>query len=94
MVDGKIVAKKTLDHALFDGAYGSKKLRELGKLHVLPGFQLRYVYFLQPASRPLLRTPELSYSVITQRGAQMYRGESRGQSAENGTAVNQPQGTV
>lgn len=41
----------------------------------LPGFQLRYIYFLDPAYRARLTVPELPYSAIDEAGARMYRGE-------------------
>lgn len=39
------------------------------------GFQLRYVYFLDPSYRERLTVPELPYSAIEEAGARMYRGE-------------------
>lgn len=46
----------------------------------LDGFQLRYIYFLDPTYRARLTVPELPYSEIDKRGAGMYKGErvSRG----------------
>lgn len=41
----------------------------------LPGFQLRYIYFLDPAYRARLTVPELPYSAIDEAGARMYKGE-------------------
>jgi hypothetical protein len=41
---------------------------------VLPGFQLRYIYFLNPDARSRLAVPEIPYSEIARRGASMYRG--------------------
>lgn len=41
---------------------------------VLPGFQLRYVYFLNPQARHRLTVPVLPFSAIDQAGARMYRG--------------------
>jgi hypothetical protein len=40
----------------------------------LSGFQIRYIYFLNPAARSRLTVPELPYSAITDAGASMYRG--------------------
>lgn len=39
------------------------------------GFQLRYVYFLDPAARQCLTVPILPFSEIERRGAGMYRGK-------------------
>ena len=41
----------------------------------LPGFQLRYVYLLDPTARERLATPVLPFSEIARRGASMYRGQ-------------------
>ena len=41
----------------------------------LHGFQLRYIYFIDPASRQRLTVPELPYSAIADAGARMYKGE-------------------
>jgi hypothetical protein len=42
---------------------------------ILPGFQLRYVYFIDPAYRARLNVPEVPYARIAELGAAMYRGE-------------------
>lgn len=44
----------------------------------LQGFQLRYIYFIDPAYRARLTVPELPYSEIKARGASMYLGQSGG----------------
>lgn len=44
----------------------------------LAGYQLRYIYFIDPAYRARLTVPELPYSEIERRGAGMYRGKPRG----------------
>lgn len=41
----------------------------------LPGFQLRYVYFLNPAARGRLTVPEIPFDQIAAAGARMYRGQ-------------------
>jgi hypothetical protein len=58
----------------------------------LPGYQLRYLYFLDPACRDRLTVPVLPYSEIERRGAGMYRGTKRAPSADSGTAGDQPAG--
>ena len=45
---------------------------------VVPGFQLRYVYFLDPTWRSRLTVPELPFSRIKELGASMYLGQSAG----------------
>ena len=41
----------------------------------LHGFQLRYIYFIDPTYRARLAVPELPYSEIERMGARMYRGQ-------------------
>lgn len=41
----------------------------------LKGFQLRYIYFLNPSARERLTVPILPFSEIQRRGAGMYRGK-------------------
>lgn len=48
----------------------------------LPGFQLRYIYFLDPAWRSRLTVPVLPFDEIAKRGAGMYRGKRRGGRSE------------
>lgn len=87
LTDGRVIAKKTLDnpnHMGADGRFGSAHAREGGAI-ALPGFQLRYVYFLDPSARDRLTVPVLPYSDIARLGAGMYRGQPCVRSAENGT---------
>lgn len=44
----------------------------------MPGYQLRYIYFIDPTYREKLTVPELPYSEIERRGAGMYKGQPRG----------------
>lgn len=44
---------------------------------VIPGHQLRYVKFIDPAWRPHLTVEPLPYSAIAEAGAGMYRGQPR-----------------
>jgi hypothetical protein len=41
----------------------------------LPGYQMRYIYFLNPDARKRLTVPELPFADIDRLGAGMYRGE-------------------
>lgn len=52
---------------------------------VIPGFQLRYLYFLDPSARERLTVPVLPFSEIDRMGAGMYLGEPRAGSADSGT---------
>jgi len=48
----------------------------------VPGFQLRYIYFLDPSWRSRLTVPEIPFSRIQEMGAGMYRGEKRASEAK------------
>ena len=51
-------------------------LKEKGiEWEVLPGYQLRYIYFLDKSARQRLTVPEIPFSEIWKAGAGMYRGE-------------------
>jgi hypothetical protein len=56
----------------------------------LPGFQLRYLYFLNPAARDRLTVPILPFSEIDKRGAGMYKGKQRIQSRAGGDTTDTP----
>jgi hypothetical protein len=73
------------NNILDTGASSMKAFKEAG-WKPLPGFQLRYIYFLDPASRDNLTVPVIPFSEITRRGAGMYRGEPRVGSAGSGTS--------
>lgn len=57
----------------------------------LAGFQLRYIYFLDPAYRARLTVPELPYSEIKARGASMYLGQKRERGEIDSAADSNPQ---
>lgn len=60
--------------------HGTPALHEAKKMGAvpLPGFQLRYIYFLNPDARQRLTVPILPFSKIEEMGAGMYRGQARG----------------
>ena len=66
-------------------------LRRIGA-ELLPGFQLRYIYFLSPTARERLTIPILPYSEIERLGAGMYLGKARAGSADSGTPTDQAGG--
>lgn len=67
------------------------RLMQAAGARPLPGFQLRYIYFLNPAARSRLTVPILPFSEIERRGAGMYLGKpKRAQSIENDAAGIQP----
>jgi hypothetical protein len=55
----------------------------------LPGYQLRYIYFLDPTARERLTVPIIPFSEIAARGAGMYKGQLRAQSIENDAPADQ-----
>lgn len=63
-------------HILETGGASMKPFEELG-WRPMEGFQLRYIYFIDPTARERLTVPELPYSKIAELGAGMYRGEKR-----------------
>jgi hypothetical protein len=71
-------------HITEDGASSMKRYIEAG-WKPKAGFQLRYVYFIDPTARDRLTVPVLPFSEIERRGAGMYKGKPRERSAENGT---------
>lgn len=76
---GEVVSTTTYSkgkHILQDGASGQASLRRLGG-GFLPGFQLRYIYFLNPAALSRLTVPVLPFEQIGEVGAGMYRGQAR-----------------
>ena len=53
----------------------------------VPGFQLRYIYFLNPKACERLTVPIIPFSRIDEMGAGMYRGEKRSKQAMDATSV-------
>lgn len=94
MPDGLLINKKTLDnpnHMGPNGEFGSAVARKAGAVPI-PGFQLRYIYFLDPTARERLTVPIIPFSEIDRRGAGMYRGEPRVRSVDSDTATVQVAG--
>lgn len=58
----------------------------------VPGFQLRYIYFIDTSARERLTVPVLPFSEIERQGAGMYRGKTRVRSEDSGTVGIQPIG--
>ncbi len=69
--DDKIVARYG------GGMLGAARLAAQFNAERIDGFQLRYIYFLDPSYRQRLTVPELPYSEIERMGAAMYKGEKR-----------------
>lgn len=89
----KIMSRVTLSkvsHTFIEnGAASMRSLRAIGG-HPLPGFQLRYIYFLDPTARKRLTVPILPFSDIDRLGAGMYRGKKRVVSDTSDTPGDQP----
>jgi hypothetical protein len=66
-------------HILETGASSMKVYKAAG-WKPKRGFQLRYIYFLDPTARDRLTVPILPFSEIDKRGAGMYKGKQRLQS--------------
>ena len=58
-----------------DGRYNFKKYVEVVGGVILTGYQLRYIYFIDPSARERLTVPEIPFSRIDELGAGMYKGE-------------------
>lgn len=71
-------------HILENGASSMKQYKDAG-WRPKSGFQLRYIYFLDPTARELLSVPIIPFSEIDRRGAGMYKGKPRVRSVENDT---------
>jgi len=79
-----IVSRTTLTkgkHITNNGASSMKQFRNSGA-QPLTGFQLRYIYFIDPEARKRLTVPILPFSEIQRRGAGMYLGKPRAQSID------------
>lgn len=62
--------------SLVDGGASMRTYKAAG-FTPLPGWQLRYVYFIHPTARARLTVPVIPFSEINRRGIGMYRGTPR-----------------
>lgn len=74
-------------HAITAFHHGRKD--EFSKWEKIPGYQLRYIYFINPEAKTRLTVPILPFSEIAARGATMYKG-SRGESIDGDATGVQP----
>lgn len=87
---GEVVHKMTLEssptsprrelggksyYGITGGKYNLAKYAEVTGGKVIPGFQLRYIYFINPDARQRLTVPILPFSKIDEMGAGMYKGK-------------------
>jgi hypothetical protein len=80
--DGTVISRVTVtkgQHILRSGGSSMNSYRAAG-YRPIEGYQLRYIYFLDPAARNRLAVPVLPFSEIQRRGASMYRGKRRAES--------------
>jgi hypothetical protein len=87
MSDGEVVNVVTYGKAQHarnnNGSAGSVTLlKKLGATKAV-GYQLRYIYFIDPTAKERLTVPILPFSEIERRGAGMYLGKPRATSKEN-----------
>lgn len=75
MPSGEIIADKTLNNSNYIKKGESAGYWKRNGAKPLIGFQLRYIYFLNPAARERLTVPVLPFSKISDMGASMYKGE-------------------
>lgn len=68
-------------------AYHKGKSKEFKSWEKIPGFQLRYIYFLDPTARERLTVPIIPFSEIQKRGAGMYLGKPRVASIDSDAPV-------
>lgn len=88
VVDSLSVLSKVSNLGASRGASSMRPWREAGYAP-LPGFQIRYVFFLDPSARSRLTCPVLPFSEIERAGARMYLGVG---GAGGGTPGLQPGG--
>ena len=97
--DGSVVHKLTLEsqptnprpelggRSFFDvtgGRFSIKTYLEAAGAKLLPGFQMRYIYFIDPKARERLTVPIVPFSKIDELGASMYKGKNISRRAEHG----------
>jgi hypothetical protein len=70
-------------------AFHNGRKHEFSKWEKIPGFQLRYIYFINPEAKKRLAVPILPFSKIAEMGATMYKG-SRGESIVSDATGFQP----
>ena len=77
LASGEVVASMTYTkgkHILNNGSASVKNLLHAGAEY-LPGFQIRYIKFIDPAWTDRLTVPVLPFSALDEAGARMYKGK-------------------
>lgn len=80
-----VASRTTLTKGKYITENGAASMKQYAAAGWTPlcGFQLRYIYFLDPTARERLTVPILPFSEIDRRGAGMYLGKKRAGSKEN-----------
>lgn len=94
LADGTVIHKMTLESNPMASDYGQINEGKNDFTHYLrikggerlSGYQLRYIYFLDPAYRQRLTVPEIPYAKIDELGIGMYKGQKRGASSSGDAA--------
>jgi hypothetical protein len=82
-----IVSRTTVtkgQHSAGAGGAASMRVYKDAGFRPIEGYQLRYLYFLDPTARSRLTVPVLPFSKIDDMGAGMYRGQRRAKQATSG----------
>jgi hypothetical protein len=90
---GQLLSRITVTKAQYTaGAAGAASMEpfKAAGARPLPGFQLRYVYFIDPTARGRLTVPVLPFSEIDRLGAGMYLGQPRARSTGSDAPGDQP----
>ena len=80
-------------YAATEGRYNFTRYSQMVGGRIIPGFQLRYIYFLYPTAKERLTVPIIPFSEIGKRGAGMYLGKKRAGTIDaDGPAIHAGQG--
>jgi hypothetical protein len=82
--DRRVLIAEKYGFSKFDASSFLTKTVKMNGMSAIQGFQLRYVYFLNPAARQRLTVPILPFSKIDEMGAGMYKGVRRGKQDNSG----------
>lgn len=96
LADGTVIHKMTLESnplasdymEINEGKNDFSNYLKVKGAERLVGFQLRYIYFIDPSYRARLTVPELPYSEIERRGARMYKGQKCASEVTPGDTTN------
>jgi hypothetical protein len=75
----KVISRTTMTKGGNNSATGAASMKAYSAAGFvpIPGFQLRYLYFLNPKAKERLTVPILPFSKIDEMGAGMYKGKSK-----------------